>query len=397
VLSSATVNTLRRVTVAVVASFGLALPPVAQGQQAVPLERELAARIAAAVVPLTEVQLVVADESAGPGADRDRTERELTAALRDRGLQFVANAGERTATVRVDCSDSLTERVCSADVQKADGRAAVVVSRPRTPPASGPSASPVTTISLQPVFSQRDRILDLVELNEQQLLVLDIATLTLYQRNGDDWKSTQSVSVHAGASWPRDVRGRITVTAQAVEVFLPGVSCRGRLERFEVQCAETPAAEWPVGVPGSTLAAGRNYFTAPRTAPFFSAAPLDARARPGWLIATLDGKWQLLGEALDVRQSFRGLSDDVAGITTACGTLRQVIAVLQDHGGAGFDAVRAFEVTERDVKPSTPPAGLTGAVTALWTLPRGQNSLVVVENRDAQRYEAFRVGLSCAR
>lgn len=373
----------------------LAIPLIAQVPPESTVERELGERIAEAVAPLTDVLLVVGDAS-GQGAVKSEIEREVAGVLRARGIRLVEQPGDRTAAVRVKCAASLVENVCFAEVRKGDRRSVVLASRPRVASAGG-SALPAAVLNLTPVFAARDRILDLVEVGDRQLLVLDARSITLYRHEAGGWDAARTVPLVGTSAWPRDARGRLEVKGQNVEAFLPNQRCRGGLETFDFQCAEAVGAHWPVGVPGSVLEAGRNYFRAPRTPSFFSAAAIGSDNTSGWLLATVAGTWQLITSTFDVRQSMKGLGDDVAGLTSQCGSGRQVVAALADHAAVGMDALRAFEVTNGAVTAFTPAAALPGNVTALWPAPGQARALVVVENRDAQSHEAFYAGIACAR
>ena len=218
------------------------------------------------VAPLDQVRLARADPESRNAEDEAAVLRDIADQLRARGLALVSTS-EGAARVRVTCSENLRDRVCVAEIVKADSRDLVAASRPRAAAAQEPAAR-LVTLAVRPVLAQRDRILDLVEIGDR-LLVLDTTGLDLYQRGDAGWVPAGTVAL--APAWPRDPRARLSVNGQAVDAFLPGMSCHCTLEPLKAECSASQGVSWPVGIPSSSLVGGSNYFTSPNTAPFFTA------------------------------------------------------------------------------------------------------------------------------
>jgi hypothetical protein len=85
---------------------------------------------------------------------------------------------------------------------------------------------------------------------------------------------------------------------------------------------------------------------------------------------------------------------DVASVKTSCGAGWQVLTTRAEE--ASGDQVRAYEFPDRDPIAVTTPIDFAGAITALWTEPKGDTAIAVVRNRDTASYEAFRLALNCS-
>jgi hypothetical protein len=321
---------------------------------------------------------------------------EVETQLRARNVRVSTDAASSDAgraEVHLTCSANVRDRVCSADIRHGTVREVAIAWRPRetvAPPTNAPS---LAALEVQPLFAGRHPILDVLALGER-LLVLDVTGLTLYEHGNSTWQAKAFAPLSANRAWPRDVRGRLLVDGTTISAFLPGLSCRGTTEPLAVSCAEA-RPDWPTGIANATLADTGNYFTSPKTPPFFTAAP--AGAALGWLIAATDGRLLLLDQAWGVRAALPAIGDDIAGIDTSCGGGRQIIAARPDRDDTAGDALRAFELLDDDLVAFTPSVPMNGAVTAMWQAPGRSRVLVVVRNRASDRYEAFLVGISCAR
>jgi hypothetical protein len=390
VLSSSAVDTLLRLArcaVAAACAAVVTLQAQAPGaQQLHEIARELAEKIAAKLTPDDRVDL-----AAGNGEASRSVERDVASLLRERGARL-SGESQGTLRIRITCSDTTRDRVCVAELRRADTRETLLSSRQRDRNVEG--ALPVAVLDARPVFAERQRILDFVQV-DGRLLVLDVNGLSLYERDRDGgWNLNVAAPIAGRKPLPRDARGRLKITGTSALAFLPGLTCRCTLDPLQTHCTETEHEAWPVGIPGSDLAAGGNYFTSAMAPVFFSAASLRPQ-EDVWLVAGVDARLHVLDSAFTELGTLQSPGDDIAAVNTLCGSGRQVIVALSNGKGAGTGAVQAYEMTGANLTPFTPASGLPGVVTALWPGPDERSASVVVHNREMQRYEAFQVGIAC--
>ncbi len=385
--------TARRLAAIVAAACALNLPVIVQAQ--VPstavrdVARQLAIRIARSVAPLEEIALApVSPDSHNATLDR-LVQPELVAQLRAQRLSLVPSSSDRAAGVRVTCSRNLRDLVCAADVIKGDIRDIVVVSTRAD--AQAPAAR-LVTLTIQPVVSRHDRILDLLEIGDR-LLVLTSSAVHRYDRAESGWRWTASQPIAWQSPPPRDARGRLSLAGDNLDAYLPGMTCRVTIEPLRVSCMPS-TAPWPTDIPESTMATGTNYFASSKTPPFYAAARVGVEAPKGWLLDGLDGRLRLLGDDLVERQSLPEIGDDLATLKNACAGDGAIVAASAADDGA-LDAVRAYEFRDNRLAELTPPVPLPGRVTALWEI--AGKALVVVLDRTSGDYDAFYVALACAR
>jgi hypothetical protein len=81
-------------------------------------------------------------------------------------------------------------------------------------------------------------------------------------------------------------------------------------------------------------------------------------------------------------------------VKTNCGSGWQVLASSSGDGTMP-DTVRAFEFPDRDPVSVSQPAEFGGPVTALWSESTGISAVVVSHNLQTERYEAFRLSITC--
>ena len=170
----------------------------------------------------------------------------------------IATIAGPTDSVRVSCSENLRERACIAEIAQGDGARFVVATRPRAADASRP---PSVAFELHPMFAQREPILDVLQAGERPL-VLSPSAVTL---------GSASQPIASARVWPRDMRGRLQLRGDAMEAFLPGVTCRGTISPFALRCADE-IEPWPIGVQNGGIAPSRNTFSTPEGLAFFDAA-----------------------------------------------------------------------------------------------------------------------------
>jgi hypothetical protein len=72
----------------------------------------------------------------------------------------------------------------------------------------------------------------------------------------------------------------------------------------------------------------------------------------------------------------------------------QVITTSSSDGTTP-DSVRAYEFPDRDPVAVSQPVEFNGAVTTLWTESSGTGAVIVLRNLQTERYEAFRLAITC--
>jgi hypothetical protein len=313
----------------------------------------------------------------------------------------VVDAGDGVVSVAVSCSANLRERSCVAAVQRDTTRDTVIVTRPHDG-AAGPHRRPQASLELQPLFSQRTAILDVVTLGDRPafaqgfggagLLVLDASSVTVYRRAGQSWQPVSSHPLPTTRLWPRDLRGRLQVDDDRFVAFLPGLACAGRLSRAALDCAES-RQPWPLGIDNNGLEPARNYFSTPEGLQFYGVAPLGANPDARWLVADRNGTLSFLDTARRfVASAVR--ADDVAGIAAPCAPDTYVVAA---DGSAGREALRLFQVARQRLVPAASPVFITGKLTALWAAPGATTAIAIAHDMSDGRHEAFLATVACGR
>jgi hypothetical protein len=353
------------------------------------LVSDLAGRIAAALSRTESVHVVIAgDRSSEPAVGVLDISKQLAA----RGIQVVEAASGATI-VRIGCSANLRERVCLAEIKRPDGSQVVAATGPLAREA-GP-VDPPLVLELRHVFSQPAQILDVAVVGDR-LIVLDAASMTLYQRTGGTWQRRRSQAIASSRIWPRDLRGRVRVTGSSVEGFLPGAICRATLESFAVSCADD-RQPWPLGIDNAGIASGRNYFTTPEGLGFYGFAPLEPGAGAKSLLVADRSRLVLLDEARRALDPAVGVGEDVVGVT-ACAPGSFVLVASRAPGGDSRDTLRLFRVVERRLMPAASSLLLSGTLTALWATAGSSTATAIV--RDAafpERYDALQIDVACGR
>jgi hypothetical protein len=296
------------------------------------------------------------------------------------------------ASISFSCSDNIRERACVAEIRTDDGRQIVAVTRPHD---VGLQDNPAMAVALElrPLFSQRAQILDVATI-DRRLLVLDATAVTLYEQTDGNWRSLQLRPMSGPQVWPRDLRGRLRAGGDRLDVFLPGVSCAGRLNALDLTC-NVSRQPWPFGIENTGLEPARNYFSTPEGLAFYGAAPFaDAGAR--WVVAGRGGALQILDDARRFVATV-GTADDVVALRARCGADTYLVTASRTSNADGSDALRLSRPIGRRLIDSASPFILPGTLTALWATPDPTVVTVITHNVSAGRYDAFQASLSCAR
>ncbi len=284
-----------------------------------------------------------------------------------------------------------------------------------------------------------------------QALVLSLDGVSLYERGPSyaqdrqetaAWQLKQLASITRAGPWPRDARGRLVIGQEnSFDVFLPGMKCDGTREPTLSLTCHDGDEPWPLGTgplprrsqtaatmseggaqsrrsetavtaPDSVatalayFAANRNFFDGrirfgegqqaheAKVAPFFSAAPIPSKTGMLWLLASLDGRAQLLNANAESVASLDGIGSDVVSLETGCQSGWQVLA-----GGSGrwdeADAVQAYEIVNRKAVAAGAPVEFAGPLTALWPLADGSGAIAISHNLKTGNYEAVRLSVHC--
>ncbi len=386
--------------------------------------QQLAHKIAAATGP-GAVTITVENRSSLSRKDFDAIGSALRADLEALGVRQ-ANPEQAAASVAVVLSENPQAYVWVAEIHQGAGEPAVaLVSFPREGAATFTRETTPVTVREIPLWTQEERILDVVVLEEdnapKHIAVLGSDAVSLYRQQNGKWQPEQALAITHARPWPRDLRGRLLPARDhLLDVYLPGVYCRSTTGLpLTLNCRESDDP-WPLvavaptafpsfgGSPpaavqmGAFYAATRNFFTGALTPgagklstvpKFYSAAPLPREKYVLWLFAATDGQVHMVDGVTDQVARLRWGSD-LAGLKSSCGTGWQVLATGAANGG--LDLVQAFEVLDRDPVLVSAAADFPGEVTALWTEPKGDSAIAVVRDRETGNYEAFRLAISCS-
>jgi hypothetical protein len=389
-------------------AFMVLLAPRALGAEWAAPALQLAGKIAAATGP-GAVALEITNRSSLARPEAEEIGRILRVQLASSGLQFVS-ADQAAASVRVWLSEDLQSYIWIAEIHLGAGQSSVaMVSLPRVATGSPRRESAAMAIHKTLLWSQADRVLDLLLLNHNptQMLVLDANQVALYQEQNNRWQLEQSMPVAHVRPWPRDLRGRLVLRQDYLfDAYLPGVLCHssGKVP-LSLHCSESDDP-WPLGTDQFSLSGfftpSRNYFTgalAPgigkqTTAPaFYAAAPLPRDKYTLWLVAGVDGRIHLLDGVTDQVLDKLDWGSDVTSVHSGCGTGWDVLATAS--GDAAPDTVRAYDFPDRDALAVSPPLTFDGPVTALWEEANGSDAIAISQNLETGAYEVCRLTITC--
>ena len=363
-----------------------AQPAAAPNQTDQDRAAELSAKIAGLVTAGDSVQVTSSPADARLGADVVRL-------LRSRGLRIVDAEG--ATTVHLTCGDGLRDRVCGAEIRRSGALQVAVSAKARRggDAVDGPSLA----LQLTPILAQRGPLLDVAAAGDQWL-VLEPHRVWLRPRDETvDASRVPTASIATSRAWPRDLRGRLKVAANAFEAHLPGVTCRGTLTPFAMGCADE-SEPWPLAIANTGIVPGRNYFTTPEGLPFYGAAPLGSAAESGWIAVDQQGRLTLLdrNRAVASRTTF---ADDIVRVTASCSSSAYFVAAASAIGAAEPGSTDELQLLR--ISDTTPvvvqTVRLPGRVTALWGDLASSSATVILRYPGGTRHEAHRVVLSCAR
>jgi hypothetical protein len=322
--------------------------------------------------------------------------------LRGLGATLVESAGSQGTQVQVTISRNVRGWLWIAEVARATETKIVMLEVP-VASSSIPGTRGSLSLHKQLLFASDAPVLDVLRLDfagSKLLVALSPKEVTVYQPSGNGWTVQRTVPLDIAMVMPRDPRGHLVVaTDHLFDVYLPGVVCAsGTGMPVSVTCHAADDL-WPLGGQNAFFNASRNYFTGlvrpgfgKPVAPFLSAASVTMADRTTWIFASVDGqvRWtdggepQLLAESLD-------WGSDVASLRTGCGAGTQVIA---SRRGDGDEALRAYEIMNRQATPASAELPLTGPVVSMWSQTGGGTVTATIKTSKGN-YEAYAIEVTC--
>lgn len=308
-------------------------------------------------------------------------------------------AGQPAAEVQLTISENMTQFLLVAEIHRGGERHVLLESWPRTPAAAATSPKdkpPRVTLEKKLLWEQDQPILDAAQTGDATL-VLD-ATRVLMVRGAE----RQSAPIPATHPWPRDMRGRLSVSQSvsnaAFTAWLPGTICRGSAQpQLSLECHDSQDP-WLLA-PGAIalFAPDRNLFQGHidiepggvrELPPFYSAAP----AGEAWIFSAADGRAHVYTHSWELAGNIDQWGSDIAGIQTPCGTR---ILATRPTSLTEADAIQPYELEPSDgaPDPNGPALEFSGPITALWSA--GNSATAVSRDLQTGRYAAFSLAPTC--
>ncbi|HEY2844129.1 MAG TPA: hypothetical protein VGJ09_10785 [Bryobacteraceae bacterium] len=266
--------------------------------------------------------------------------------------------------IAVTIAENLRGYLLVAEIKHEDGTAVEMAEFRPLPQAA--AARPAVTIESRLLWEQDAPILD-VALSGDQLLVLDTAGVSLYNRNAGKWEHSAAAPIPTNL---RDSRGAMEVTGEVLTVHLPGLTCSGSAKlQSSFRCEE-----------GGRFDAARNTLNQhDGHGEFFSTVEIGGDT----LVAGVDGRTHVYDTARAPQGAFDGWGSDFVAIT-ACGNRRVLAASSADQRQS--DSVTLYDVVNRAPVRVSDPLEFAGAVTALW--PSGDGVMAVVRTLSVGQFSA---------
>ena len=374
--------------------------------------RQLAHKIAAASGP-GAFAVEIKNRSSLPDKSVHEVRSALEAQLQSEGVR-TAKTEQSLGTIDVVLSESLREYVWTAEIAiGSDEKKVALVELPRS--FAGTPFAPALPIVLKAslLFTQQQPMLDaaLIDMpGGARLLVLNDNQVAIYHHPATtgNWDLEAALPIAHTRSFPRDLRGRLLLRRDhAFDVYLPGTFCHTNTAMpLTLACNETDDP-WPLttddGSPRAFFATSRNFFTGAlspgigkiaNVASFYSAAQLPRSGYSLWAFAAVDGSLHLVDGVTD--QLVRGAKwgSDLAAVHSSCGVGTQLLA--SDTGDSARDALRAFEVADRDPVAVSTATEFGGRIIALWPDSTAAGAVAIVRRTDTGWYEIYRVSISCS-
>jgi len=374
-------------------------------------KQQLASKIASSTGPGAFAIMVVNRSSLSP-SQAEEIRRGLLADLTALGVR-ATSPDAAAGTVNITLSEGLQSYVWVAEIHQGSNETQVqIVSLPRPDTVSADRATFPMTIHKTPLWTDDSRILDVVLFgaNPQQMIALGVESINLYQFQQGHWQRQQSLAISHAHPWPRDLRGRLALRRDHLfDAYLPGVFCRSTTTTpLAVNCYESDDP-WPLGPPGTDpspasafFASTRNFFTGAispgigkqtTTQPFYSTAMVPREKYALWVIDGVDGQIHLLDGITDRSAGKLDWGSDIAGVHSGCGLGWQIL--VTGNSDAPGDAVKAFEIPDREFVAASQPLEFAGRITALWSNSDGSGAIAVSQIAETGKYEADQLSITC--
>lgn len=336
-------------------------------------------------------------------ADFSQARVAFDAALREAGVRLPGQAAGDIAPVvdaRLTVSGNSSQFLLVEEARKGEDRQVWIASWKRPAP-TGALAGSSLTLEKKLLWEQEEQILDVVMLGSG-VLVLSPSRVSLRAES-----AIQSLPLTSPRPWPRDLRGHLRVNGGDFQAYLPGLACSGAAAPSLTMECHPSDEPWtldagPRGVLLASFTPARNHFDGrvstvtgirKTLAPFFTAASAEENGRPYWFLAMLDGRTQIFDAAFEPVGSVASWGSDLAATEAHCGGGSQILATKAGEASEP-DAVRAYALVNRTPVPLSAPLGLTGPVTAFWSLG-GNGALAVVSDAATGRYQAYLITVNC--
>jgi hypothetical protein len=359
--------------------------------------RELTRRTAALLGPRAPAKVSYRNISSLADAELAGIRREFEASFPE--------AGDGTpAEIRLTVSENQSQFLLTEEIRRGEESRVWITGWNR--PAASAASGFGLTMEKRLVWEQEEPILDLA-LPSNYMLVLSPSELTLYERQGDRWQHKQNVPFAPVNPWPRDLRGRLRMTGDRVQVFLPGMECRGTAAgNLSVECHASQEA-WVLesgsrAILLANYAPERNYFdghvlfgdgSRRAVPPFYAAASGEDTGTTFWLLSLLEGQTGIFTAAFEPVGTVPSWGSDIVGINAPCAGGSQVLATRPGDGNEP-DAIQAFSIVNRAANPVAAPLAFGGPVTALWPAT-ATAALAVTRDPATGKYAAYLVTLAC--
>lgn len=350
----------------------------------------------------------------------------LEAELHAQGVNPVKSE-QAIGNIAVVLSESLREYVWTSVIAiGSDEKKIAMVSLPRPPAAALFAATLPMVLKATLLFAQEQAMLDVALADMpggSRLLVLDADAVAIYRRQGLEsaahWDREASLSIPHSRTFPRDLRGRLLLRRDHLfDIYLPGTICRSAsngVGTLSLVCNDsndlTYNDPWPLtaedGGVRAFFAASRNFFTGALSPPigkisnvpsFYSAAALPHSGYTLWAFAAVDGSLHMVDGMTDQFIPGAKWGSDLAAIHSACGSGAQLLVTESEDlssTNSGRDGLRAIEIPDRDPVPVSSAVEFEGQIAALWPETSGTDAMAIVKRKDAERYEAYRISISC--
>ncbi len=323
---------------------------------------QLASRVAAAVQMKSGLSLGIENLSSLTVTEVVRVRDALQTELIRSGLQLDSNS---LALIQITISENPRGFLLISRTPVQDGFKTMMVPwtiRPARP------ATARSVLSKTLILEHSSPVLDITLTNNgTELWVLEPANLLHFVKSGDAWTARRTTAISLARPPSRDPRGRLTPDPRLADTSSP----------------------WPLDASHTVRwAAGRNYFVDDNGG-FFSTATIDSFE----FKAGLDGRTRMTSPTGQPIANIDDWGSDVAAVQGSCGQPFLLAAAKVD--GEGFDRLQAYQLTDSQPVPSGDPLSFPGLLTALWPAETPAQVTAAVYNRKTQKYEVYRIAISC--